>query len=219
MPDVILPALNEADALPLVLPRLPEGYRAIVVDNASTDDTASVARALGATVIYEAQRGFGAACFAGLQAATDDIVCFMDADGSLDPAELPSVVGPIVDGTADLVLGSRVAARGAWPFHLRFANRYLARVVNRTGNLHTTDLGPMRAARRAALLELDLQDRRFGWPLEMVLAASKADWRVKEVPVAYTPRVGASKVTGTVRGLLRTVKDMRRWIRHYRKHS
>ncbi len=215
MPDVVLPALNEAEALTRLLPRMPEGFRAIVVDNASTDDTSSVARALGATVVREEARGFGAACYAGLCAATDDIICFMDADGSLDPGDLPRVVEPIVNGSADLVLGARRAAAGAWPLHLRLANRSLARTVRSTTRCTITDLGPMRAARRQELVDLNLQDRRFGWPLEMVLAAATAHWRIAEVPVAYTQRVGKSKVTGTPLGLYRTVSDMRRWIRDY----
>ncbi|MGB2757164.1 MAG: glycosyltransferase family 2 protein [Acidimicrobiia bacterium] len=219
MPDVILPALNEAEALKILLPRMPAGFRAIVVDNASTDDTASVAQSLGARVVRAEQRGFGAACFAGLCAATDEIVCFMDADGSLDPTELPLVVAPILDGDADLVMGTRQADRGTWPFHLRLANRYLARTVSKAAQTRITDLGPMRAAKRESLLALNLQDRRFGWPLEMVLAAAHANWRIAEVPVTYVERVGKSKVTGTLRGLFRTVLDMSRWIRHYRAET
>ena len=205
MPDVILPVLDEREALPWVLGRLPTGYRAVVVDNGSTDGSAEVAAALGATVVDEPRRGFGAACHAGLQAATADVVCFMDCDGSLDPEELPAVAGPVLDARLDLVLGARRATqRGAWPLHQRLANRYLARRT-RAG---ITDLGPMRAARRAALLDLGVADRRFGYPLEMVLRAQRGGWRVGEVPVAYGPRTGRSKVTGTVGGTLRAVRDM-----------
>ncbi|MGX6447698.1 glycosyltransferase family 2 protein, partial [Patulibacter sp. S7RM1-6] len=125
MPDVVLPVLNEAQALPWVLGRFPAGYRALVVDNGSTDDSAAVAAAHGATVVAEPQRGFGAACFAGLRTAEDDVVCFMDADGSFDPADLPIVTDPVLAGTADLVLGARIAGRGAWPWHARVANRAL----------------------------------------------------------------------------------------------
>lgn len=207
--DVILPVLDEAEALPWVLGRMPDGYRPIVVDNGSSDGSAEVASRLGAVVVREAQRGFGAACFAGLTAADADTVCFMDADGSLDPRELPKVAQPIVAGRADLVLGARDAQPGAWPWHARMANLVLAATLRARTDLHVTDIGPMRATRRDALLELQLRDRRFGWPLEMILAAAEARWRVEEVTVGYGPRVaGRSKVTGTLRGTVRTIRDM-----------
>jgi dTDP-L-rhamnose 4-epimerase len=141
-------------------------------------------------------------------AATEDIVCFMDADGSLDGAELPSVVGPVLAGGADLVLGWRQAERGAWPLHARIGNRELSRRVRRRCGIDLHDVGPMRAVRRTPLADLGLRDRRFGWPLEMVVRAADAGWVVREVPVAYRARTGKSKVTGTVRGTLRTVRDM-----------
>ena len=206
--DVVLPVLDEALALPWVLGRMPPGYRAIVADNGSTDGSADVARELGAHVVVEERRGFGAACHAGLSAATGDVVCFMDADGSLDPADLPRVIEPVLAGRADLVLGARRAEPGAWPLHARVANRWLAAQVRRTAGVGLTDLGPMRAARRTALLDLDVADRRFGWPLEMVLKAGAAGWRVEEVAVPYRARTGRSKVTGTVRGTVRTARDM-----------
>jgi len=208
MIDVILPALDEATALPLVLPRLPRGYRAIVVDNGSTDATATVAAELGATVVQESRRGFGAACFAGLCAATSDIVCFLDADGSLDPAQLPRVAEPVADRQADLVLAARHARPGAWPLHARAANRCLSFELRRRTGLHLHDLGPMRAARRTELLGLGLADRRSGWPLEMVLRAAAAGWRIRETTADYVPRVGRSKVTGTMRGTWGAVRDM-----------
>jgi len=208
--DVILPVLDEARALPWVLTRMPPGHRPIVVDNGSRDGSAEVARAHGALVVDEPARGFGAACWTGLRAATAEVVCFMDADASLDPLELPRVSGRVLDGDADLVLGARVADRGAWPAHARAANRLLARELRRRSGAPLTDLGPMRAARRTALLELGIADRRFGWPLEMVLRAAAAGWRIDEVAVSYRPRVGRSKVTGTVRGTARAVSDMAR---------
>jgi glycosyltransferase involved in cell wall biosynthesis len=210
VPDVVLPALDEAEALPWVLSRMPDGYRPIVVDNGSTDGTAEVAARLGATVVHEPRRGFGAACWAGLVAADDDVVCFMDADASLDPQELPSVVGPVSDGRAALALGARQAESGAWPWHARLANRVLAAELRRRTGVRLTDLGPMRAARRSELLDLNLLDRRSGWPLEMVLCAHGAGWTIVEVPVSYRPRVGRSKVTGTVRGTVDAVRDMSR---------
>lgn len=206
--QVILPVLNEAAALPAVLASLPAGCAAIVVDNASTDGSGPLAASLGATVVREERRGFGAACFAGLVAADAEVVCFMDADGSLDGADLPLVVGPVAAGTADLVLGRRDAAPGAWPPHARMANAVLARRLRRRCGVALHDIGPMRAARREALVALGIEDRRFGWPLEMVVRAADAGWRIEERPVPYRPRVGRSKVTGTVRGTIRTVRDM-----------
>jgi glycosyltransferase involved in cell wall biosynthesis len=208
--DVILPVLNEAQALPWVLERIPSGFDPIVVDNGSTDGSANVAARLGALVVTEPRAGFGAACFAGLMAASAPVVCFMDADGSLDPRELRRVIVPVLDDQADLVLGARRAAvPWAWPAHARAANRALAWELRRRTELSLTDLGPMRAARREPLLALGLVDRRFGWPLEMVLRAASAGWRVQEVEVSYLPRRGGrSKVSGSVRGTLRAVRDM-----------
>jgi glycosyltransferase involved in cell wall biosynthesis len=209
--DVVLPVLDEAGALPWVLTRVPRGYRAIVVDNGSTDGSADIARAAGALVVDEPRRGFGAACAAGLAAAEAPVVAFCDADASLDPGALPAVVAPVVASEADLVLGARrpVTWR-ATPPHVRGANWYLARRLRRATGAPLSDLGPMRAARRVGLVDLGLTDRRFGWPLEMVLRAGHAGWRIVEVPVDYRPRVGRSKVTGTVRGTARAVVDMRR---------
>ena len=213
MPDVILPALDEAEAVTWVLERMPVGYRPIVVDNGSTDATAELATMAGAVVVHEPVRGFGAACWAGLQAATDDIVCFMDCDASLDPIALPHLVAFLERGDADLVIGERIAAKGSWPAHARLANRVLAFEVRRRTRVPLGDLGPMRVAKRARLLDLGLRDRRSGWPLEMVLRASQADWRIHGVPVSYHERAGRSKVTGTVRGTLRAVQDMSRILR------
>jgi glycosyltransferase involved in cell wall biosynthesis len=216
MVDVILPVLDEAGALPSVLEGIPSGWRPIVVDNGSTDGSGDLARSLGATVVVEPHRGFGAACHAGLAAATADVVTFMDCDGSLDGRDLERVADPVLTGRLDLVLGARLVApnaRDIWPWHLRVANRQLARAVRRRTGVALTDLGPIRAARREPLLALGLRDRRFGWPLEMVLRAADAGWRVGEVPVDYHARVGRSKVTGTVGGIVRTVHDMRAALR------
>lgn len=206
--DVVLPVLDEAEALPVVLGGLPEGFRPIVVDNGSTDGSAEVARGLGALVVEEPRRGFGAACFAGLEAATADVVCFMDADASFRGADLEPVAAPVLSGGADLVLGHRVAEPGSWPLHARVANKALTVGLRRWSGLSLQDLGPIRAARRQPLLELGIRDRRFGWPLEMVMRAAAAGWRVEEVPVTYSPRIGRSKVTGTVKGTLRATGDM-----------
>jgi glycosyltransferase involved in cell wall biosynthesis len=206
--DVILPVLDEREALPWVLERMPPGYRAIVADNGSTDGSGELAAEHGARVVVEPQRGFGAACFAGLRAAEAEVVCFMDCDASLDPGELPRVADPVLAGEADLMLGARLAERGAWPIHARIANRALTLELRRRTGVVLRDLGPMRAARREDLLGLGIRDRRFGWPLEMVLRAAEGGWRVQEVPVGYRARSGRSKVTGTVRGTARAVRDM-----------
>ncbi|HWM10475.1 MAG TPA: glycosyltransferase family 2 protein [Solirubrobacteraceae bacterium] len=202
---VILPVLNEREALPWVLERMPSGYEPIVVDNGSTDGSGALAAALGARVVREPRPGFGAACFAGLQAARHDVVCFMDCDASLDPRELPRVAEPVAAGAADLVLGAR---RGGGSLHSRIANRVLALELRRRTGVRLTDLGPMRAAGREPLLALGIRDRRFGWPLEMVLRAAAAGWAVEEIEVRELPRRGRSKVTGTVRGTVRAVRDM-----------
>ena len=216
MPDVVLPCLDEAQALPWVLGRMPAGYRPIVADNDSTDGSAAVAEAHGAVVVQASPRGFGAACSAGLAAADSDdgIVCFLDADGSFDPQQLPRVVAPLLEGRAELVLGRRrTSERGVWPLHARLGNAEVARQLRRRTGLRLHDLGPMRACRREALLALDLKDRRFGYPLEMVTRAVAAGWRVVEVDVDYLPRTGRSKVTGTVGGTLKAVRDMSRVLR------
>jgi len=213
MPDVVLPCLNEAGALPWVLSRIPAGYRAIVADNGSTDGSAEVAREYGALVVDVPQRGFGAAAHAGLLAATDEIVCFMDADASLDPGQLPRVADPVSAGQADLVLGRRrPVSRAAWPVHARVANAVLALRLRRRTHVVLHDLGPMRAAQRADLIGLALTDRRFGYPLEMVTRAVAEGWRVTEVDVDYLPRAAGttSKVTGTVGGTVRAMRDMSR---------
>jgi len=207
---VIIPVLNEATALPRVLGTVPTGYQIIVVDNGSLDGSADIAFGLGAQVIHEPLRGFGAACWAGLAAASpDDVVCFMDGDGSLDPAELPNVAEPVLADDADLVLGARRPTRyRAWPLHGRVANAVMAAELRRRTGYTLHDLGPMRAARAARLLALGIKDRRSGWPLEMVLRAAREEWRLAEVWVTYRPRIGKSKVTGTVRGTLEAVHDM-----------
>ena len=215
--DVVLPCLNEAEALPWVLSRLPEGYRAIVVDNGSTDASAEIARAAGATVVAESRRGFGAAAHTGLLAATAPIVAFCDADASMDPAQLPRLVERITTDRADLVLGRRIpTTAGAWPVHARFANRALSFLIKRRAHIAIRDLGPMRAANREGLLSLDLQDRRSGYPLEMLLKASAAGWRIEELDTPYSPRVGRSKVTGTIRGTYIAIKDMSKLLREVR---
>ena len=216
--DVVLPCLDEAQALPTVLAGLPAGCRAVVVDNGSTDGSAGVATRLGAVVVREPRRGFGYACAAGLAACTAPVVAFCDADASLDLRELPAVLRPVLSGEADLVLGRRhpVSVR-AWPLHARVANRVLARRVRAGTGVRLHDLGPMRACSRQGLLALGVADRRFGYPLETVLRAAVAGWRITEVEVTYHPRTGRSRVTGTVRGTLRALRDSRRVLAEVRR--
>src|SRR5262245_14318631 len=178
--DVVLPCLDEAPALRGVLSALPLGYRAIVVDNGSTDGSPAVAAACGATVVYEPRRGYGAAVHTGLERATAELVCFLDADGSLDPRELPRLVERVASGSVDLAVGRRVpTARGAWPWHARAGNLVLAALLRRRG-LPVRDIAPVRVARRKALLALGVADRAFGYPLELLLRAAAAGWRVGE---------------------------------------
>ena len=207
--DVVLPCLDEAAALPWVIGRVPAGWRPIVVDNGSTDDSARIAEELGALVVAEPRRGFGSACHAGLLAATAEIVCFCDCDASLDPSLLPHMVDAVREGRADLVLGRRRPTRGAaWPAHARLGNTAVARMLRRRTGVRVRDIGPMRAARRTDLLALGLTDRRSGYPLETVVRAADRGWRIDEVDVPYFPRTGASKVTGTWRGTWSAVRDM-----------
>jgi glycosyltransferase involved in cell wall biosynthesis len=214
VPDVVLPVLDEAEAIPGVLAAMPPGYRPIVVDNDSADGSGRIAAELGAEVVSEPRRGFGAACFAGLEAAREGVVCFMDCDGSLDPADLPRLVAELEAGS-DLAIGARQPERGAWPPHARVANRVLSFELRRRTGVALTDIGPMRVAQRSALLDLGIRDRRSGWPLEMVLRAIAAEWQIAELPVPYRNRSGRSKVTGTVRGTLQTIGDMSRQLREF----
>ncbi|HEY4005936.1 MAG TPA: glycosyltransferase family 2 protein [Pseudonocardia sp.] len=207
--DVVLPCLNEQDALPGVLGRLPAGYRAIVVDNGSTDDTAKVAAAAGATVVHEPRKGYGSAVHAGVLAATAEYLCVLDADGSLAPEALPELVAAVASGSAEMSVGRRVPlGAGAWPWHARAGNMVIAALLRRRG-VAVHDIAPVRAVRRAALLELDVRDRASGYPLELLLRAGAAGWRLREFDVEYRPRTGGrSKVSGSLRGTVRAATDM-----------
>lgn len=219
--SLIIPALNEAACLPALLAEVPRDllYEIIVVDNGSTDETAAVARTAGARVVSEPQRGYGAACAAGVAAATGEILVFMDGDGSFVPQELTRLVAPMVAGAADLVLGSRMGrgmVAGAMPPHQRFGNVLVAWLVRRFYGVALTDLGPFRAIRRDLLTALQMQERTYGWPIEMMVKAAKQQARLLEVPVTYRPRLaGQSKVGGTVRGtILATYKILRVTFRY-----
>jgi glycosyltransferase involved in cell wall biosynthesis len=207
--DLVLPCLDEAGALPWVLSRVPAGVRALVVDNGSTDGSAEVAVRLGATVVPAPRRGYGAACHAGLEASTAEFVAFCDCDASIDPTGLLGFARPLLDGQADLIVGRRrVKPDAAWPVHARMANRALARWLRYRSGAPVHDIGPLRIARRSALLSLDQRDRRSGYPLETIVLAAAAGWRIAESEFDYHPRVGRSKVTGTLRGSLQAVRDM-----------
>ncbi|MEC9325514.1 MAG: glycosyltransferase family 2 protein [Actinomycetota bacterium] len=198
---VVLPCLNEAASLPGVLADLPDGYRALVVDNNSTDGTAEVARSHGAEVVAERRPGYGAAVHAGVVAATTPIVAVLDADGSLDPRELPALVDDVEDG-ADMAIGRRRAVPGLkWPWHARLGTAAVCWRLRTRHGLAVHDIAPMRVARRDALLALGVTDRRSGYPLELLVRAAQAGWTVTERDVAYGARTGGiSKVSGSVKG-------------------
>jgi glycosyltransferase involved in cell wall biosynthesis len=206
--DVVLPCLDEALALPWVLARMPDHTRAIVVDNGSSDGSAVIARKAGALVIDCAQRGYGAACAAGLDAATADVVAFCDCDGSIDPKDIPVLADRLAHGV-DLVIGRRVPiSRAAWSLPARIANRELARRIRKRTSLRIVDVGPVRVAKRQTFVSLDLRDRRSGYPVETLLRAAEAGLVVAQADVTYHERVGKSKVTGSLTGYLQAVRDM-----------
>lgn len=200
--------MNEAGSLPGVLAAVPRDYRTVVVDNNSTDDTAAVAGAHGASVVREHVPGYGSAVHAGVLAAQTPVVCVLDGDGSMDPGELPRLVAALSSG-ADLAVGRRRAdRRGTWPLHSRIGNAVLAARLRRRYGLPIYDLGAMRAVRRQDLLDLGVDDRRSGYPLQLLVLAGRAHWRVVEHDITYRPRTaGASKVSGSLKGTVVAVHD------------
>jgi glycosyltransferase involved in cell wall biosynthesis len=205
---VIIPVVDEEAAIGRVLAEIPAGLgEVIVVDNGSRDRTAEVARAGGARVVSEPRRGYGQACLAGIAAAGGaDILVFLDGDHSDYPGQLPQVMAPILAGEADLVIGSRELGRrgaGAQPLHAVLGTRLCVALMNRLVGTRATDLGPFRAITGAALGALHMRDRNFGWTVEMQVKAARAGLRVREVPVDYRPRIGRSKVSGTLLGSMR----------------
>jgi len=207
--ELVIPCLNEEVALPALLASVPPAWAVIVVDNGSRDNTAEVARRAGALVVHEPRPGYGAAVHRGLGAATRDIVVVLDGDGSIRPVDLRSMVEEVVAGRADLCCGTRQpVARSAWPRHAQAGNRVLAATLSLVLGLDLHDIAPVRVARRTALLELGVTDRRFGYPLETLLRARARGWVISEHPIPYHPRNGGqSKVTGSIRGTLRALRD------------
>lgn len=208
--DVIIPALNEELALPSVIADIPRPpvRRIVVADNGSTDRTAEVARAQGAEVVYEPERGYGAACLRALEHLSRDppgVVVFLDGDHSDHPQELTSLIEPIERGIADLVIGSRARGQrevGALSVQQQIGNAIACRALELLYGVKYTDLGPFRAIRWEALQALEMEDRNWGWTVEMQIKAAKKGLAHSEVPVSYRSRIGVSKVSGTVRGAM-----------------
>jgi glycosyltransferase involved in cell wall biosynthesis len=207
---LVLPCHDEAQALPALLAEVPSGFPVIVVDNGSHDATAEIGRRHGARVVSEPRLGYGAAVQAGIEAATAEYVAVMDGDGSFDPAELPSLLAAVAQGRCEMALGRRrPVSPGTWPWHARGGNALVVWWLRRTVGFPVHDLAPMRVCRRQALLDLDVRDRRFGYPLELLRKATLAGWRLEEHDVTYRPRAAGtrSKVSGSLRGTARTARD------------
>jgi glycosyltransferase involved in cell wall biosynthesis len=206
--SVIIPTHNEAQAIGRVLADLPSSLvtEVIVVDSNSTDGTPDLARSMGAQVIQEPRRGYGRACLTGLaNAKNPDVVVFLDGDYSDRPSELPILLAPIIEGRADITLGSRLQARlsaAALPWHQVLGNRLAASLIGLLYGLKISDLGPFRAARAEVLRALALEQTTYGWAVEMILKGAVAGFRVVEVPVSYHPRIGKSKISGTLKGTI-----------------
>jgi glycosyltransferase involved in cell wall biosynthesis len=204
--SVIIPTHNEAQAICRVLADLPSDLitEVIVVDSNSTDGTPEIAASLGARVIQEPRRGYGQACLTGLATANSpDIVVFLDGDYSDRPSELPILLDPIIQGNADITLGSRLGEQripAALPWHQAFGNRLAAGLIRLLYGVNITDLGPFRAGRTDVLNALALEETTYGWAVEMILKCTLSGFRVVEVPVTYYPRIGKSKISGTLKG-------------------
>ena len=206
--SVVIPTHNEAQSIGRVLADLPSDIvtEVLVVDSNSIDGTPEIASKMGARVLHEPRRGYGRACLTGLAAAnTPDVVVFLDGDYSDRPDELPLLLAPIIDGRADITLGSRLGKQnvhGALPWHAAFGNRLAAALIRFLYGLKISDLGPFRAARADVLRRLELQETTYGWAVETILKGTLAGFRIVEVPVSYYPRIGKSKISGTLRGTI-----------------
>ena len=214
--DVVIPCRDEALALPGVLADLPSGFRAIVVDNGSTDGTAEVAAELGATVVSESRPGYGAAVHRGMLASTAEFVAVLDGDGSMTARDLPRLLAAVRMGEATMAIGwRRPVTRGVWPWHARMGTKALAWWLRTRSNFPIHDLAPMRVCRREDLLALDVRDRRFGYPLELMIKASAAGWTIHESRIDYRQRAAGthSKVSGSARGTARVIRDFAKVMR------
>jgi glycosyltransferase involved in cell wall biosynthesis len=206
--SVIIPTFNEAQAIGRVLADLPTHLvtEVIVVDSNSTDGTPDVARNMGAQVIQEPRRGYGRACLTGIaNVQNPDVIVFLDGDYSDRPAELPMLLAPIMEGRADITLGSRLGRdsnAGSLPWHQAFGNRLAAGMIRFLYGVKISDLGPFRAGRTEALRALALEETTYGWAVEMIVKGAIAGFRIVEVPVSYHPRIGKSKISGTVKGTM-----------------
>jgi glycosyltransferase involved in cell wall biosynthesis len=205
---VIIPTYNEAEAISHVLADLPRDAvtEVIVVDSNSNDGTPEIAATMGARVLKEPRRGYGRACLTGLNNATSpDVVVFLDGDYSDRPSELPVLLAPLIEGRADITIGSRLGARRnsqALPWHQSFGNHLAASMIRLLYGVKISDLGPFRAARAEVLRALALEEATYGWAVEMILKGAIAGFRIIEVPVSYHPRIGKSKISGTLKGTL-----------------
>ncbi|MGA8212212.1 MAG: glycosyltransferase family 2 protein [Candidatus Sulfotelmatobacter sp.] len=224
--SVIIPTHNEAQAIGRVLADLPSDLvtEVIIVDSNSTDGTPEIAAKTGARVVGEPRRGYGRACLTGLASAENpDVVVFLDGDYSDRPAELPLLLSPIAEGRADITLGSRLGEQripGALPWHAAFGNWLAASLINLLFGLKISDLGPFRAGRADVLRELALQEATYGWAVEMILKGAVAGFRIVEVPVSYYPRIGKSKISGTVKGTVGAAWFiLSRIVRYYFRHQ
>ncbi len=207
---VILPCLNEAPALEGVLSKVPPSLRIIVVDNGSSDGTAAVARRLGAEVVHESVPGYGAAVHAGVLAARTELIAVMDGDGSFDANDLLPLIEDVVSGRATMAVGRRrPTGRGVWPWHARLGNRAVVGWLRYRVNFPVRDIAPIRVCWREDLIGLGVEDRRFGYPVELMQRAVAAGWRITERDVPYHPRAAGtrSKVSGSVVGTVRTARD------------
>lgn len=224
--SVIIPAINEGESLGQVLVAIDRSQvdEIILVDGGSTDNTVAVAEASSAKVILEPRPGYGRACATGVANAAGDILVFMDADGADDPHQILNLIGPILSGEVDLVLGSRIAgniATGAMPWHQRFGNWLSAKIIQVLYGLPITDLSPFRAVLYSKLLELDMIEMSYGWPTEMITKAARNGWKIVEIPVNYYPRLaGKSKISGTLKGtILATYFILSTIIKYARKEN